>query len=96
MVRSAPADVVVIDDGEVWYGADLAQNDPYLRNTPKIMALDALTPANAEALCARDLRVLILGASALIPKESGAFWPTRPPRPEHQTVRDALRRCAGA
>jgi hypothetical protein len=95
VLRSAPADVVVVDDDEVWYGGDLAQNDPYLRNTPKIMVLSELTQANAEALCARNLRVLQLGASALIPKnDGGIYWPTRPPRPEHQAVRDALRRCA--
>jgi hypothetical protein len=59
-IQSLDADVVVID-GDVWFGADLAQNDPYLRNRPKIMWLPNLKEAyQMEALCGLNVRYLTL------------------------------------
>lgn len=51
-IRSLPDAVVVVDDGDIWYGQDLAQNDPYLTNGPKIMALRYLSPEASERLAA--------------------------------------------
>ena len=50
-VAGADADVVVVDDTDFWFGADLVRNDPFLRNRPKVMLRGALRPEQAAELC---------------------------------------------
>jgi SAM-dependent methyltransferase len=52
-IERAPADVVIVDPSGVWYGRDEVRNDPFLSQGPKVLSADMLTPAQAEALCAR-------------------------------------------
>jgi hypothetical protein len=55
VVRAAPAEVVIIDrDQDHWFdiGA-LTRNDPYLRNSPKVMVLGAMNGAQVRDACAR-------------------------------------------
>ena len=51
-IRATPADVMIVDDDEVAFGADLIRNDPFLRNRPLIMQAAALSPAQVTSLCA--------------------------------------------
>jgi hypothetical protein len=52
-IRSLAVDVVLIDAESIWYGVDLVRNDPFLRNRPKVMVLQRLTPDLIERLCPR-------------------------------------------
>lgn len=52
-VESLSDDIALIDDPEIWFGGDLARNDPFLRNRPKVMVLQLLTPAQLRGLCER-------------------------------------------
>ncbi len=52
-VRAAKTDVVLVDDRNVWFGIDLARNDPYLRNRPLILYAEGLDEDQARALCQR-------------------------------------------
>ena len=52
-IRAAPTDVVLVDDRNVWFGIDLARNDPYLRNRPLILHTESLSEYGARQLCAR-------------------------------------------
>jgi hypothetical protein len=92
VLRAEPAEVVIIDDGEVWYGQDLAQNDPYLRNSPKIMVLGALSREQIALLCPRRPR--LIGFEELV--RAGVDtrqWPRRE-LPEYDDARQAVRACA--
>ena len=51
-VHSQKARVVLIDCYESWYGSDFVRNDPFLRDTPKVMSLCHLTPAQVDKLSA--------------------------------------------
>jgi hypothetical protein len=53
-IRQSPADVVVVDSAGTFAGQDLVRNDPFLRNRPKVLALDKMTAANIADLCAHD------------------------------------------
>jgi hypothetical protein len=46
-LKSIQQPFVVIDDDSVWYSYDLVRNDPFLRNSPKILLAHEL---NAELL----------------------------------------------
>ena len=50
-IRAAKTDVVLVDDRNVWFGIDLARNDPYLRNRPLVLYAEALEEDQARALC---------------------------------------------
>ncbi len=50
-LRQLPYEVVLIDLASVWYGGDLGRNDPFLRNTPKMMVLLDIRREDLEALC---------------------------------------------
>lgn len=63
-IRSLPDAVVVVDDGDIWYGQDLAQNDPYLTGGPKIMALRYLSSEASGHLAA--LRPRLIGHDDLV------------------------------
>lgn len=50
-IRRADADVVLVDPTDIWYGEDLARNDPFLAMRPKILSLPYLDEARLTQLC---------------------------------------------
>ena len=60
-IAAAPADIVVVDTSGIVFGPDLARNDPFLRNSPKVMVLARLDAERLRALCAR-YRVALFAA----------------------------------
>ena len=50
-VQASPAEVVLIDDTGVFEARILPRNDPFLRETPKVMMLDRIEPSDLEHLC---------------------------------------------
>jgi hypothetical protein len=52
-IAQSDADVVIVDAAAIWYGPDLVRNDPFLRASPKVMALPYLDRAQVEELCRR-------------------------------------------
>jgi hypothetical protein len=65
-VAAQDADVVVVPTHEVWYGADLVRNDPFLRNRPLIAAAHGLSPDQIAALRSKyPGRVRIIRADEL-------------------------------
>ncbi len=51
-IQAIDSDVVLVDQAGIWFGAELIRNDPFLRERPKVMGLQSLTPEQVEALCA--------------------------------------------
>lgn len=51
-IQAIDSDVVLVDHSGIWYGRELVRNDPFLRNRPKIIGLQSLTPEQVETLCA--------------------------------------------
>ena len=49
-LESIPADVVVVHFESIQWGRQLLRNDPFLRNSPKLMSLADLTPASRDSL----------------------------------------------
>ncbi len=65
-ISSLSAEVVVVDTAGGWYAQDLVRNDPFLRNTPKVLHLRGLTSEQRTDLSARSAgRVSFVGASEL-------------------------------
>jgi hypothetical protein len=62
VLTHAGAEVVIVDVDSLWFGMDLVRNDPFLSSGPKVMRLDALTPAEIGALCAAHRTRLFVGA----------------------------------
>jgi hypothetical protein len=60
-VAGSKADFVVIDPTDIWYGMDLARNDPFLRTSPKVVDLTYLQEGQVRELCRRGT-VDILGS----------------------------------
>lgn len=52
-IRRTPVDLVVLDDNDAWFIADLIRNDPYLSNRPKVMYLGLVSDSQLRDLCAR-------------------------------------------
>jgi len=52
-ITSAKADVVIVDPDNIWYGQDLARNDPFLRARPKVLSLPWLDETRLRELCRR-------------------------------------------
>jgi hypothetical protein len=52
-IANAPADVVVVDPTGMFFASDLVRNDPYLRNSPKVVDLLILRESQIRDLCAR-------------------------------------------
>ncbi len=52
-IRHADADVVLVDPTDIWYGEDLARNDPFLKARPKILSLPYLDETQLADLCRR-------------------------------------------
>jgi hypothetical protein len=50
-IERTDADVVIVDSGGITFGIDFVRNDPLLRSRPKVMLLEALTPASLGELC---------------------------------------------
>jgi hypothetical protein len=59
-IAQVDADYVLIDRGDIAYGADLVRNDPWLHNRPKILDLAELEPLQLRQLC-RDHGLAIFG-----------------------------------
>jgi hypothetical protein len=58
-IRSLHADLVFIDDRNIWFGVALIHNDPLLRNSPKVMAAPG-TPAEAlQQICPEKTAVFL-------------------------------------
>jgi hypothetical protein len=53
-IERAKADVVIVDPTDIWYGDDLVRNDPFLRTSPKVLALAKLDETQLGELCRRD------------------------------------------
>lgn len=74
-----PADIVLVDDGRLFYAGDLVRNRWDLSNRPLVMELAMLDQASLRALCER-YRVALFdqrdGAAAGIRSGSGG-WPDR-------------------
>jgi hypothetical protein len=64
-LRQVDADYVLVDPGKTAHGSDLARNDPWLRNRPKILDLEHLEPEQIRRLCATS-SVAIFGPADAI------------------------------
>mgnify|MGYP000044189657 CR=1 FL=1 len=56
---SLPVDLVFVDSSDIWYGYDLVRNDPLLRNSPKLLAIDRLAKPELARLCAENTFELV-------------------------------------
>jgi hypothetical protein len=70
-IRAQDVNVVVVDSAQIWFGSDLTQNDPYLRNNPKIMSLTEITEAEVPYLCQ-------IGVRLIEPEDLPELMPTLP------------------
>ncbi len=52
-LRSLDSDIVLVDLASIPFGSSLLLNDPYLRESPLIMALQRLTPEQVTRLCSQ-------------------------------------------
>lgn len=52
-IQMSPADVVIVDSVDIWFGVDLVRNDPFLRGSPKVMSLLNLDEGMLRELCGR-------------------------------------------
>ncbi len=52
-IRRAGADIVLLDDDDAWFTADLVRNDPWLTNRPVVLLLGGVTEQQVAALCAQ-------------------------------------------
>lgn len=53
-IAKADADLVFVDPSDIWFGVDFVRNDPYLRNTPKVLLLNYLKEDDVARLCAAN------------------------------------------
>lgn len=58
-LASLPVELVFVDSLDIWYGYDLVRNDPFLRNSPKLLAIDRLTEPDLALLCAENTFALV-------------------------------------
>lgn len=94
-ISRADADVVLVDGTGVWFASDLVRNDPFLRNRPKVLLLEALDADQVLTLCAQG-RVSVFDRAAA--ERFGMKTTEAPPSAKEVELRAALRRasCAGA
>ncbi|MBV9556355.1 MAG: hypothetical protein JO254_04705 [Pseudolabrys sp.] len=52
-IAKSRSDVVIVDFADIWYGADLVRNDPFLRVSPKVMSPFNLDEEKLRDLCGR-------------------------------------------
>jgi hypothetical protein len=87
MIQRSPADVVIVDPGGPnLFRLDLARNDPFLANRPKVMLLPYLTWDEIRALGERkslELFIARRGEACLVPVGVMASPGLRPLGPEH-------------
>src|SRR5262249_56096284 len=50
-IARSDADVVIVDPTDIWYGEDLARNDPFLTARPKVLSLPWLAVTPPLELC---------------------------------------------
>jgi hypothetical protein len=91
-IRSQDADVVVIDSGKIWFGADLDQNDPYLRNRPKIMSLADLQPSQIGLICQMKMRFI---TPHDLPRLMANVPPFLRTDAEYSEMQEQVARCSG-
>lgn len=88
-IARTPADVVLVDPGDLFFAADLVRNDPFLRNRPKVMDLGALDEAQLGRMCST------LKVSLFARREAEAFGiapADGPPAPQLAAMRTSLAR----
>jgi hypothetical protein len=54
IAAAGDADVVIVDTTGLFYAVDLVRNDPFLRNTPKVLDLSAMRESDIRAVCSRN------------------------------------------
>lgn len=80
-IQSLPDDYVVVDPSQVWFAQLLMRNDPFLRNHPRVLFAQYLTPEQLAALSS-------LGTVHLLqPQELGRCG-LHPIQPRHDSPRD--------
>lgn len=52
-IARVDADIVLVDEEDLWFGSDLVRNDPFLRNRPKVLRLQSLNSEGVAQLCGR-------------------------------------------
>jgi hypothetical protein len=52
-IAKSRTDVVIVDFADIWFGADLVRNDPFLRASPKVMSPFNLDEEKLRDLCGR-------------------------------------------
>jgi hypothetical protein len=52
-IRKSRSNVVIVDFIDIWFGVDLVRNDPFLRESPKVMSLFNLQQEKLQELCGR-------------------------------------------
>jgi len=58
-VQALPADVVLVDTGQIWFGIDLVRNDPFLHDGPFVVSIAKMRAEDGPYLC-RNKRVAIV------------------------------------
>lgn len=53
-IEHARVDIVIVDKSRLFFAEDLVRNDPFLRNSPKVLDIANVKPADVEALCAHS------------------------------------------
>jgi hypothetical protein len=56
-IQTIDADIVIVDDYGLWFGADLVRNRPTLANRPLVVRASALSGDQLRSLCARGKAV---------------------------------------
>jgi hypothetical protein len=90
-IRAQDVNVVVVDSAQLWYGSDLTQNDPYLRNKPKIMSLTDITEAEVPYLCQLGVRLI---GSADVPYLMATLPFAQKFPPQYELVRRQIAACS--
>jgi hypothetical protein len=78
-IAGAPTDIVIVDQTGLRAGEDLVQNDPFLRNKPKVLELTEIDESRLPALCRRfsislfdssQGRALGIAPAAIVPDDA--------------------------
>jgi hypothetical protein len=80
-IQSLPYDYVVVDPSQVWFAQLLMRNDPFLRNHPRVLFAQYLTPEQLAALSS-------LGTVHLLQPQELARCGLHPIQPRHDSPRD--------
>jgi hypothetical protein len=89
-LNKVDADYVLVDPGKTAHGTDLARNDPWLRNRPKILDLEPLEAPQIRRLCATG-SVAVFGVNDAIAAGLPQLSAVSPPeRVENRRLLSAL------